>query len=204
MGLHRAGFDVVGIDHRKQPRYPFPFILADALAPPVRLEDFDLVWASPPCQAHSVITRCRRGRAAQHLDLIPATRAMVERSGRLYVIENVPGAPLRAAFSLTGDMFDLLTYRRRLFETNFFVLTPKPGRRFGPGTRPESVTVCGSTGGRSRRDRRENGGIVRWRKAMGIDWMSAVGLAQAVPPAYSEHIARHALEELCSSRSRPA
>lgn len=34
------------------------------------------------------------------------------------------------------------------------------------------------------------------RKAMGIDWMSRPELANAVPPAYSEFIARQALEYL--------
>ncbi len=191
MGLARVGFDVVGIDIRPQPRYPFAFILADALAPPVRLADFDLVWASPPCQRFTN-GAIRHGTQNDHPDLIAPVRDML-RGTRPYVIENVPRAPLLWPTILTGDMFALNTYRRRAFEANFPILAPPPGRPFGPKSRPGSVTITGHSGGSSRRDGWTNGCKQAWQEAMGIDWMTNAEMAEAIPPAYAEFIGRAAL-----------
>src|SRR5438552_356742 len=54
VGYHRAGFEVVGVDHKRQPRYPFTFIQADALETLKSIGDrFDAIHASPPCQAYT-------------------------------------------------------------------------------------------------------------------------------------------------------
>jgi DNA (cytosine-5)-methyltransferase 1 len=126
MGYHLAGFDVEGVDIAKQPHYPFVFHQADAVTfLRENAHRFDAFAASPPCQAHSVLRSLHKHKV--YLDLIPETREALRATGKLYVIENVMGAPLRDAVMLCGTMFGLRTScgaelrRHRLFETNWFV-----------------------------------------------------------------------------------
>ena len=212
MGLHRAGFDVTGIDNRPQPRFPFRFIQADALKPPVRLEDFDLVWASPPCQFASWASGKARNQGKVYPNLIPETRAVLESSGRDYVIENViPARPhLRAPFTLCGLSFGLGVVRHRLFETSFFVMVPGHHRCAGAVQEQRALPVYGNgiasyyygnpawRGARALTVAGNDGNSLNFqigelRKAMGIDWMSKKELTQSIPPAYSEHIGRYAM-----------
>ena len=52
LGYSRADFEVVGVDVKSQPRYPFTLIQADALTlDPKFIASFDAVHASPPCQS---------------------------------------------------------------------------------------------------------------------------------------------------------
>src|SRR5437763_12691125 len=70
VGYHRAGFDVVGVDIKPQPHYPFEFHQGDALEP-MYGGCFDAIHASPPCQAYSNL-RHRTG--GEYPDLIAAPR----------------------------------------------------------------------------------------------------------------------------------
>jgi DNA (cytosine-5)-methyltransferase 1 len=198
MGLARAGFEVVGVDLHPQPAYPFTFIQADALTFP--LGGFDLIWASPPCQAHSAATRDK----SRHSDLIPATRERLRSSGAATIIENVVGAPLLDPIMLCGAMFGLGVVRHRLFETSFVVTQPSHPKHVGSIVTGEYVTVAGNGGVPSwTLKERERRGLARhipdemalgtWQQAMGIAWLPRKPLTQAIPPAYSEWLARQLL-----------
>lgn len=183
MGLYRAGFDVTGVDLHPQPRYPFRFIRADALT--VDLSGYDLIWASPPCQAFTAYRR-RFNHVAQRPNLIPAVRARLREAAASSVIENVPGAPLGRPTVLCGSMFALDVRRHRLFETSFPVSQPSCRHgaqtpRFPPAT--------------NRANLRRTVEVGAWRiplavqqAAMGIDWMTRAELSQAIPPVYAEYL----------------
>lgn len=197
-GLHQAGFEVVGVDNRRQPRYPFTFVQADALSPPFHLADFDFIWASPPCQAYSVAAHNQRAKGKVYPDHIAPIRAMLKASGIPYAIENVPGAPLIHPIKLRGTMFPgLKVIRERWFETSWFMMQPpRVAEPRGLLINHGYVSVAGNgTQGWAYKMG------LRWstadmRRAMGIEWMSRNELSQAIPPAYAEFIGRAALRYL--------
>lgn len=197
-GYHRAGFDVIGVDIEPQPNYPFTFHQGDALTLGRLLtwrHDFDAVHASPPCQARTTMSNRWRGLggvADEHVNLIAPTRELLLSLGLPYIIENVPGArrDLRDPVTLSGGMFGLRVDRPRLFETNW-PLSPLPRVRV-----ENPVGVYGKLDGRrlwTRKDgtqQRAARGVDEARDVMGMPWASARGCAEAIPPAYTEHIGR--------------
>jgi DNA (cytosine-5)-methyltransferase 1 len=193
MGLYQAGFDVWGVDIVPQPHYPFPIKIKD-----VRyldsIRDWDFIWASPPCQAHTLAQRIRGNK---HPDLIDVTRRLLRESGAPYVIENVVGAPLIDPMELCGAMFGLKVYRHRLFECSFPITAPAhpphtaPLRKMGRPPQPgDFMHVVGNFSG-----------VAQARQAMGIDWMMRDELREAIPPAYSEYIGRAAIKHIEAARA---
>lgn len=218
MGYHMAGFDVVGVDIEPQPRYPFQFVQADALMLDRDfVAGFDAIHASPPCQAHSSISRVS-GRQEHHVDRIEETREMLTATGKPWVIENVIGAPLRDPFMLCGTMFGLQTScgaelrRHRLFEANWFVGL-LPSCQHGHSVvgvygghahdrRRKTISITGSTPQQNvvRNRSRLTFPVHEAQRAMGIDWLSMKGLSQAIPPAYTHFIGRRLLMHVQSQR----
>lgn len=187
MGYHRAGFDVTGVDARPQPRYPFAFVQADAMTYP--LDGFDVIHASPPCQAYSAMRTSWNARK-DHPQLVGPARDRLRAAGVPWIMENVPGSPLTVHAVLCGSAFGLgipgyQLRRHRWFEMDGFWCMSPPCQHHGP-----VIGIYGDHG----RDWRRTEGYGRYftlperKQAMGIDWMARGELDQAIPPAYTEHI----------------
>ena len=134
------------------------------------------------------------GRQQEHPDLIADVRSLLEGTGKVYVIENVLGAPLFTPLMLCGTMFGLHSgeyklRRHRLFESHIFLFPPAPCAHTG-----KALPVYGHAGGSSKRDGLTFPGVAAWREGMGIDWMTQSELAEAIPPAYTEYIGKYLLE----------
>ena len=216
MGYHRAGFDkIVGVDNRPMSRYPFTFVLSDALEY-VRAHghEFDAIHASPPCQAYSALLCLPWLRGRVYARLIEPVRLLLCEVGVPWIIENVERAPLDG-ITLCGTMFGLPVYRHRVFESSEMLLQP---------SHEKHRVIIGR--GRMLNDRRKgtlNNGSARgaWgnqtivtvaggqfkkadgERALGIDWMTKDELAEAIPPAFAEFIGRQFLQHLSSPPAPP-
>lgn len=198
MGYSRAGFtEIVGVDIKPQPRYPFAFVLGDALH---YLRDhgagFDVIHASPPCQRYSSATPTSRRSA--HSDLVAPLRELLVETGVPFVIENVPSAPLRRDVMLCGVMFGLPIARHRVFETTAHMIQPAH-----PAHPDDIVQVTGGgpcnlparpgVGGPRRKPNADEA-----RRIMGMPWATKRELNEAIPPAYSEWLGRRVLDSLAA------
>ncbi len=200
MGYHRAGFDVIGVDIKPQPRYPFRFEQTDALEflREGRARLAVAIHASPPCQAYS---NAQRIRGREHPDLIAQVRELLHDADIPFVIENVVGAPLIFPIEFCGAMFPpLRVYRHRLFESDVPLFAPAhpehiaPLRKMGRAPRDgEFMHVVGNFSG-----------VKRAREAMGIDWMTRDELREAIPPIYTEYIGRQLLTHIAIEEARDA
>jgi DNA (cytosine-5)-methyltransferase 1 len=211
MGYYRAGFtDITGVDIAPMPRYPFSFIQADALAyVAAHGHEYDVIHASPPCQAYSEATPVAYREL--HPDLIVPLRQRLQALGRPYVIENVENARqhLCDPVMLCGTMFGLHFWRHRYFEVwpRLFALLPSCAHRHrqvtamidGESRHVQTPVLC-TGGGDGRRHKRKTHRPrqpvkeIRW--AMEIDWMTQGELSEAIPPAYTEWIGRRLMEQL--------
>jgi DNA (cytosine-5)-methyltransferase 1 len=177
MGYYLAGFDVVGVDIRPQPNYPFPFHQADGLEYcAAHGHEYDLIHGSWPCERYATVTRWR-GNPDDHPDLIGPGREVMQATGRPWVMENVPETAtaglLRPDYLLCGTQFGLKVRRHRVFETSW-------------GGGGDLVAPCWHHKGLLAF---EHKGERAYADAMGCTWMTNLEARKAVPPAYTQWIA---------------
>lgn len=207
VGYHRVfpRATIVGVDIVDRPRYPYEFVRADALT--FDLDGFDVIHASPPCQMFSVT---KGFQAKQRVDMLRPMLRKLERLDVPWVVENVPGAPMPEAVVVCGaalgntatdvDGTKLVLKRHRLFCSN----VPIEGTGCRCNAYRDKGYKVGGVYGAGPEIRRNSGGIFRGgyvpnrdvcAALIGCEHMTKWGLAQAVPPSYTEFIAR----QLCDS-----
>jgi DNA (cytosine-5)-methyltransferase 1 len=192
-GYYQAGFDVMGVDIDLQPRHWGKVVQDDAIEFLLACgHKYDLIHASPPCQKYSQSSYQFRLMGKEYPDLVQATRAALIKVGKPYVLENVPKSPLINPVVLCGAMFDLPTYRHRLFETNWNL--PQPlhlkhvAKNAKMGRMPKEGEFIQYVG--------HFPGVNIVRDFTGCHWMDCYGLAQSIPPQYTKYIGQQFLKTL--------
>ena len=217
-GYELGGFtEIIGVDNVRKKEYPYFFIKADItdfiFEKPVEwFESFDLIHASPPCQHHSKTKHLAiaQGNVPCDIDHLPMIRQFLKSLDVEYVIENVPEAwseeeRQNMPFSC-GSHFDLGVQRHRYFEASFSIKQLKCDHMttawpIGPKGKPKPIGVYGSKNDRikgmcHKTGKMQTGGwtakdVPEAQKAMGIEHISQWrNLCQALPPKYTEHVAK--------------
>jgi DNA (cytosine-5)-methyltransferase 1 len=195
-GYYDAGFEVVGVDIAPQKNYPYRFIQANALTFP--LDGFDVIHASPPCQDYSSGAHYGGKQQSKYPRLLGIMRKRLLGAGKPWVLENVGGArpDMLNPVMICGTSLGLRVQRHRFFESNYILFAPGPCKH-----QPYDISVrCKRTEylGVYQDAFTAKGQAVRRppycqiplaREAMGIDWMTAHELGEAIPPAYTSWIA---------------
>ena len=186
--------------------YPHRFVWANALAvlgDRAFVSQFDLIHASPPCQAHTRAKHLReaQGGRSRHGDLLTPTLALLRTYDIPWVVENVVGAPgMEDAVVECGSAYGLKVRRHRLFLASFPLVGS--GCKHKEQGKPVGVYhvmgdtckgVCKKTGklviGGSTAKTLEEG-----MAAMGVDrLMPWDELKEGFPPAYTRHVGEQAM-----------
>lgn len=215
-GYQRAGFHVIGVDLSPMPNYcGDEFIQGDAMvllkawASCGLSERPQVIHASPPCQDHSITAQLHPRNVHGTGWMLGETISLLRRIGLqeadrghdiAWVVENVERARISMpdALKLCGTEFGceyvcrngrtMDLRRHRLFLSN----VPLMGAG-GCQHRHQPASIVGHfpssklQSGFSRDDA---------KALMGIDWMTAQELTQAIPPAYTEFIGGQVLSWL--------
>lgn len=199
-GYAQAGFEVHGVDIVAQPYYPYEFTKADAmeLLAADMPERYDAIHASPPCQAHTQASHLRdaQGKNVRFGDLLTPTIALLRQrwSHKIWVVENVPGAPGMGFASIEcGSAYGLGVRRHRLFLSNVLLFGSgcfheRQGRPWGVYHRVRDNIPDGGRTVTSVEHGREVMGVTRY-----IPWSA---LKEGFPPAYTKHVGGQIIEAL--------
>ncbi len=180
---------IIGVDNvlNKKEEYPYDFrwsaieVMLGLYPRLIKYADF--IWASPPCQKYTYATKGARNKGKKYPDMVGFTRDLLLSSGKPFVMENVPAAPIRRDLILDGTMFGMKIIRRRVFEIHGFKCKQPPkGKKIGTVKGGQYVTVAGHGGD-------GKASLKAWQDAMEIDWIKdKKSLANAVPPRYARYI----------------
>lgn len=189
-GLNDLGFECVGVDIKDQD-YPFEFIKCDVFNLPMEFfKDFDLIWASPPCQGYIDCNIKKPG----YPRLIEPVRELLKNTKKPYIIENVQLAPIRHDLFLCGEMFDLRVIRHRYFEIEGFHV-PQLKHRKHKGTVAEGHYIAcynGSPGNPRTimKYKTKSAKPYQMAEALNITWTTK-NITECIPPSYSNYIGKH-------------